>query len=120
MTRRSVFIVTFALIATLTTWYGLATVDVPELSFNEAATVNDSKKKVVVVGTVVSDKIEDSDGDLIFSMKDQQGTISRVQYGGQDPVSAEDVRDAYSGKKSVSISGHSHGDYFHATGMTIH
>ncbi len=120
MTRRSVFIVAFVLIAGLTTWYGLATVDIPELTFSQAASVNDSKKKVIVVGTIASDQVEDADGDLVFTMKDAGGTASRVQYAGQDPVSVADIKNAYKGKVSVSVSGHSHGDYFHATGMTIH
>lgn len=120
MSRRNLFIVSFALIAVFATWYGLATVDVPDVSFNEAAAITDSKVKVIVSGLVASGDVGDDNGALTFSMRDGQGSVLRVQYEGQDPVTGDDVRTAFTEKRGVSVSGHSHGEYFHATGMTIH
>jgi len=120
MNRRILFIGSFAVLIALAAWYGTATVDVPDLTFREAASINDAKKKVIVTGHLVSDQVESKDGSLAFRMRDAAGDTVRVQYEGEEPFTAEDLQRLYRDSGSLSVSGHSHGDYFHSTGMTLH
>ena len=120
MRRRILFVLSFAIIAVLATWYGTQTVEIPDLTIQQASAVHDSKKKVVITGSIASDRIDASDGGLSFEMKDATGVSSRVQYDGQDPVTPEQLRALFKQGQTLSVSGHSHGDYFHATGMTLH
>jgi hypothetical protein len=91
--RRAVFILIFLFFSAGVVWYALAYVSVPKMTFAEAAEVNDSKKKVMIIGKVLTEGLSTPhDGAISFTMVDGSGS-------------------------EISIAGQSHGDYFHASSI---
>ncbi len=120
MNRRRITLLAFIFFAIGIIWYGSGLIKVPDITFKAAAAIGDAKQKVIVTGKLEPGAIS-TDGDgLSFSLKDGAGGVSRVNYTGDDPIEVPDLEKARTKGENVSVSGHSHSDYFHASGITIH
>lgn len=115
MRRRILFSLFFLLFATAAVWYASPFTRVPEVTFPEAASRNDGAKKVLVIGKVADRDIVPEGETVSFYMIDKQGNESRVQYDGSGPLTTGQLSDALKGSRQISVAGHSHGEYFHAT-----
>jgi hypothetical protein len=115
MRRRILFTLFFLVFVTAAVWYASPFTRVPQVTFPQAATHNDESKKVLVVGKVSDRDIVPEGESVIFYMIDQEGNESRVQYDGSGPLTAGQLADARKGSRQISVAGHSHGEYFHAT-----
>jgi hypothetical protein len=116
--RRVVFILVFLLFIAGVVWYALAYVSVPTMTFAEAAQVGDSKKKVMVVGTVLPEgQSTPPEGAITFYMVDATGAKLKVSLDERDAFTSGQLNSAAKSKSEISIAGHSHGDYFHASAI---
>lgn len=120
MRRRILFTSLFILLGAAVFWYTNFELGVPRYSFDEAAKIGDSHVKVIVTGTLVEGQIGADAKGLTFYMKDSTGTPSKVFYDGQEKISTAQLESARSAGRSLSVSGHSCGDRFHSSGITIH
>lgn len=118
--RRVLFIVFFLLVTVGVVWYAASSVEIPQFTFEQAAGVGDSKKKVIVTGKVAEKDVTPEGSAITFYMLDSRGQESKVFYDGQDPVTAEQITAARQAGKNVSVAGHTCGDRFHTSGITIH
>jgi hypothetical protein len=120
MSRRTLYILLSLVFLAGVLWYASANVRVPEVSFTEAAreaSANDDgkEKKVMVVGKVDAKKISVDGGEATFYMTDENGTESKISYSGSDPLTGGQLSKVAESGSRISIAGHSHGEYFHAT-----
>jgi len=118
--RRLLFITFFLLVTAGVVWYAASSVEIPQYTFEQAAGVGDSKKKVIVTGKVIEKEVTPNGGSITFYMVDERGQESKIFYDGQDPVSAEQLAAARESGKNISVAGHTCGDRFHTSGITIH
>jgi hypothetical protein len=116
--RRALFILVFLLFIAGVVWYALAYVSVPKMTFAEAAQVGDSKKKVMIVGKVLPEgQSTPQEGAITFYMVDGTGTQLKVSLDERDAFTAGQLSSVAKSKSEISIAGHSHGDYFHASSI---
>jgi hypothetical protein len=120
MNRRRWTLLAFVFFAGGIIWYGSGLIKVPDISFKQAAAINDAKQKVIVTGRLEPGPISQEGEGLSFQLKDGEGGVSRISYSGEDPIDVPELEKARTNGENVSVSGHSHGDYFHASGITIH
>jgi hypothetical protein len=86
------------------------------MTFNEAAQVGDPKKKVMINGTVLEKDLHaTTGGSSSFIMVDETGTQLKVSLDETDKFTPGQLSNAAKTKSKVSVAGHSHGDYFHAS-----
>ena len=120
MKRRTIFTVFFILFAGAVAWYASANIVIPEYSFDQAATVGDAKKKVIVTGNVAAKDVVPDGKTLTFYMVDAQGKESKVFYDGQEEIGADRITEAKTNGEKISIAGHTCGDRFHTSGISFH
>lgn len=116
--RRAVFILVFLMFIGGVVWYALAYVSVPKMTFAEAANVGDSKKKVMVVGKVLPEgQSAPQEGAITFYMVDGAGAKLKVSLDERDAFTPGQLNNAAKTGSEISVAGHSHGDYFHASNI---
>jgi hypothetical protein len=114
--RRAVFILVFLLFIAGVVWYALAYVSVPKMTFAEAAAVGDAKKKVMIVGKVLPEgQSTPQEGEITFYMVDGTGAKLKVSLEGRDAFTPGQLNSVAKSQSEISIAGHSHGEYFHAS-----
>jgi hypothetical protein len=114
MSRRTAYILFFAAAVIGAVWYSSTMVNIPMMSFNEAAMVGDSKKKIMVPVRVLKDKgVNAEGGTLTFFGKDREGTESKIFYDGEDPIEAGQILSAAERNSEISVAGHTCGERFH-------
>jgi hypothetical protein len=120
MTRRTVFTVSFIVFVALVVWYASSMVRIPELSFSEAAKIEDHKTRVMVATRVVKGReITPGEGSVTFFAVDRQGTESKVLVEQSDPLIASQLSRAAESGSEVSVAGHMCGDQFKATNVFL-
>lgn len=112
MSRRLLLVCATLLFVGGVVWYAFGST--PTMSFAEAAQ-GGSEKKGIVVGTVTEASAPPNEAGVGFRMRDASGGESPVTYTGANPVDTTALRDAQRAKRTVSVMGHSHGSWFHAT-----
>lgn len=119
MQRRLTFVLLFLLFAAGIAWYASTHMTVPESSFTDAAKVGDSKKKILVTGRLAEKEIVPEGKALTFYMVDRDGIESKVFYDGQEEIEAATLADAKNAGRNVSVAGHTCGDRFHVSMITL-
>lgn len=120
MNRRIIFTTFFIVFAAAVAWYASANVVIPEYTFDQAATVGDTKKKVIVTGSVAPKEVTPEGKTLTFYMLDAQGKESKVFYDGQEEIPAERIAEVKAKGEKISVAGHTCGDRFHTSGISFH
>jgi hypothetical protein len=120
MKRRVVFTVAFIVFVAVIVWYASSMVRIPELSFNDAAKIDDHKVRVMVATKVLKDRdITPAEGTVTFYAVDRQGTESKVLVEEADPLVASQLSKAAQSGAEVSVAGHMCGDQFKATNVFL-
>jgi hypothetical protein len=116
MSRRAVFTTAFIVFVGLIVWYASSMIRIPELSFADAAKIEDHKVKVIVPTKVVKGKQITPEGtSVVFFAVDRQGTESKVLFEGSNVLTPSQLSTAAERGSEISIAGHVCGDKFKAT-----
>lgn len=116
MNRRALLLICTALFIGGVVWYAFGSV--PNMSFAEAAK-GGAEMKGIVTGTVTVASAPPSEPGLGFKMRDASGAESPVTYTGEVAVDSTALVDAQRTGRTVSVMGHSHGTWFHATELVL-
>lgn len=119
MKRRTAVILIFLLFAAGVAWYASLNARAPEISFEQAAQVGDSKKKVLVSGRLLDRDIVPEGKSLTFYMVDNLGNESKIFYDGEEEIPHQMLADARKAGRSISVAGHTCGDRFHTSMITL-
>jgi|GEM_PF-7105703 len=117
MSRQGVMVIVLLLFVGGVAWY--ATSSVPTMSFAEASKGGEEKKGIVSGTVIEASATANEAGGIGFTMRDAAGTVSPVTYTGSDPLDSLALGEAHRTGRTVKITGHSHGTWFHATAITF-
>lgn len=118
MKRRTVFVTGAALFLAVVILYAAKFIEVPDLTFAQAAQINDTQRKVMVTGRVLPDRsITPEGGTVTFYMVDGEGRESKIFYDGPDSVDPKALKECAQYGKTISVAGHTCGDRFHISSL---
>ncbi len=123
MSRRAIFTIATVLFLGIVVWSASGYVQVPRVTFAEAAKIddgkaNETKKKVMVAGRVLPNREIQADGSTVtFYMSDAAGMESKIFYDGPDSVPATKLKSVAQSGQKISVAGHVCGDRFHISSV---